>query len=66
MDEVGYEIQMLNEQKTKHMAPVEKEIQLLRMFKLAPVEKEIQLLRMFKSDLRNIVKRYEKLELLIN
>lgn len=50
MDEVGHEIQMYREQ--------------MRQTK-APLDKEIALLRMLKSDLRNIVKRYQKLEELL-
>ncbi len=44
---------------------VEHEIQRLsnlEMETMAPVQKEITLLRMFKSDIRNIIKRYQTLE----
>lgn len=50
MDDIGHEIQRLSK--------LEKET-------MTPVEKDIALLRMLKSDLRNIVKRYETLECLI-
>ena len=50
MDDIGHEIQRLSK--------LEKET-------MTPVEKDITLLRMLKSDLRNIVRRYETLECLI-
>ena len=50
MDDIGHEIQSLSK--------LEKET-------MTPVEKDIALLRMLKSDLRNIVRRYETLECLI-
>ena len=47
IDDVGHEIQRLSK---------------LEMETMAPVQKEITLLRMFKSDIRNIIKRYQTLE----
>ena len=49
MDEVGHEIQKLNQLSERTYS----------------IDREIELLRMFKSDLRNIVRRYKKLECLI-
>lgn len=50
LDDVGHEIQRLSK---------------LEMETMAPVQKEITLLRMFKSDIRNIIKRYKTLELML-
>lgn len=47
LDDVGHEIQRLSK---------------LEVETMAPVQKEITLLRMFKSDIRNIIKRYQTLE----
>ena len=47
LDDVGNEIQRLSK---------------LEMETMTPVQKEITLLRMFKSDIRNIIKRYQTLE----
>ena len=47
LDDVGHEIQRLSK---------------LEMETMTPVQKEITLLRMFKSDIRNIIKRYQTLE----
>lgn len=47
LDDVGHEIQRLSK---------------LEMETMAPVQKEITLLRMFKSDIRNIIKRYQTLK----
>lgn len=47
LDDVGHEIQRLSK---------------LEMETMAPVQKEITILRMFKSDIRNIIKRYQTLE----
>ena len=46
LDDVGHEIQRLSK---------------LEMETMVPVQKEITLLRMFKSDIRNIIKRYQTL-----
>lgn len=50
LDDVGHEIQRLSK---------------LEVETMAPVQKEITLLRMFKSDIRNIIKRYQTLELML-
>ena len=50
LDDVGYEIQRLSK---------------LEMKTMAPVQKEITLLRMFKSDIRNIIKRYQTLKMMM-
>ena len=50
LDDVGHEIQRLSR---------------LEMETMTPVQKEITLLRMFKSDIRNIIKRYKTLELML-
>ena len=47
LDDVGHEIQRLSK---------------LEMETMAPIQKEVTLLRMFKSDIRNIIKRYQTLE----
>ena len=50
LDDIGHEIHRLSD--------LEKETS-------APVQKEITLLRMFKSDIRNLIKRYQTLELML-
>ena len=50
LDDVGHEIQRLSK---------------LEVETMTPVQKEITLLRMFKSDIRNIIRRYKTLEMII-